>query len=49
MTGIIHQLRHAAMTNRKRILLPESADPRVMQAAAELAAQNIVQIVFILH
>lgn len=47
MTGIIHQLRHAAMTNRKRILLPESADPRVMQAAAELAAQNIVQTVFI--
>lgn len=35
------------MTNRKRVLLPESADPRVMQAVAELAAQNIVQVIFI--
>jgi phosphate acetyltransferase len=41
MTGIIEQLRAQAAARPRRVLLPESQDPRVLEAARQLVAESL--------
>ena len=44
---VILELRARARRLKKRIVLPESQDPRVIQAAAALASEGLCQVVLV--
>jgi len=44
MPSVMEQLRNRARQLRRRVVLPESNDPRVQQAARQLAAENLAEV-----
>lgn len=44
MPNILEQIRQSARADRRRILLPEPNDPRVLSAAEQLAAQQLADV-----
>lgn len=42
MSGILEQLKQQARARPRRVLLPEAQDPRVLEAASQLAAEGLV-------
>ena len=49
MPNVIQQLRERAKSNPRRIVFPESHDPRVIEAAKKFAAEKLGQPVLIVH
>jgi len=45
--SLIEQLKERAKANQKTIVLPESTDERILDAAVELTEQGIAKIVLI--
>jgi phosphate acetyltransferase len=44
MSSVMEQLRSAARATRRRVILPESADPRVRAAARQLVAEGLAEV-----
>jgi phosphate acetyltransferase len=44
MSNVMEQLRAKARTLRRRVILPESADPRVRAAARQLVAEGLAEV-----
>jgi len=47
MTSFIEEIRERAAANRRRIVLPEAEDDRVLRAAAQLTADRTVKVILI--
>ncbi|MFO0262446.1 MAG: phosphate acyltransferase, partial [Planctomycetota bacterium] len=44
MSSVMEQLRSQARAARRRVILPESADPRVRAAARQLVAEGLAEV-----
>ena len=47
MMSLLHNLTNKAIAKFPRILLPESADPRIIQAAEIISRKKIAQVVLL--
>jgi len=47
MEPLFERLKHNAVSHRKRIVLPESTEPRTLQAADRLIADGVADVIFV--